>query len=228
MAERFPKRNAGALAYACRCLLPLVQVPPRGLWRKSGEVRSTTIESWTGRTLASRPSIDRVVLRYFAAFGPATVADVASWSRLTGMREVVDRLRRRLRPCNDEKGRELWDVPDAPHPNPDTPAPARFLPEYDNVLLAHADRSRFQDVERGDGAFALDRTIRGTVLFDGFLCGTWRTQQDRADGVTTLIVDHLGRLTKRATSAIGAEGRRLLRFMDSGTGDVRFVPRDPG
>jgi winged helix DNA-binding protein len=213
MAKRFPKRDAAALAYACRCLLPLVQVPPRGLWGRSGEMRSTTLESWTGRTLTSRPSIDRVVLRYLAAFGPATVADIGSWSRLTGMREVVDRLKRKLRRLTDENGRELWDVPDAPRPDPETPAPVRFLPEYDNILLSHADRSRFFPETVTNHSIGLGRTINGTALHDGLVCATWRLESGVEKGTSVFVVDLFERLTKRATASITAEARRAARFL---------------
>jgi hypothetical protein len=203
MAERFPAHNAAALAFACRNRLALVQVPPRGVWGQTLQVTSTTAESWLGRPLVGDPSIDDVVLRYFAAFGPATVADVTAWCRLTGMREVVDRLRPKLRTFRDERGRELFDLPDAPRPDPDVPAPPRFLPEYDNLLLSHADRSRFGLV-RPPRVTGLGH---GAVLSDGFVCGTWRLNG------ATLMVTHLDRLTKRATDALAAEARRLLRFL---------------
>jgi Winged helix DNA-binding domain len=224
MEERFPSESGAALAYACRCLLALVQVPPRGVWGRSAQVASTTAESWLGRPLARRPSLDEVVMRYLAAYGPAAVADVATWSRLTGLREVIERLRPKLRAFRDERGRELFDLPDAPRPDPDTPAPVRFLPEYDNALLSHADRSRF--LPAGRSSFARVSTpIHGTVLRDGFLCGTWRLERLKRGDTAVLAIDHVVRLPKRAASSVAAEGGRLLRFLtpDATTHDVRFV-----
>ena len=226
LAERFPAHDPAALAYACRCLLPLVQVPPRGLWGRGAQVTVTTAQEWLGRPLAGEPSIDDDVLRYLGAFGPATAGDAGAWSGLTGLREVVDRLRPRLRAFRDERGRELLDLPDAPRPDPDTPAPTRFLPEYDNVLLSHADRSRFvSDEDRA----RLSRTpgrVHGSVLHDGRLRGVWRLERDRGTGAATLTVHHLGRLPARAASSVAAEGRRLLRFLaaDGGGHEVRLVP----
>jgi hypothetical protein len=167
MEERFPEHDGAALAYACRNLLAFVQVPPRGVWGCTAQVASTTAESWLGRPLATNPSIDEVVLRYLAAFGPATVADVATWSRLTGLREVVDRLRPLLRTFRDERGRELVDLPDAPRPDPDTPAPPRFLPEFDNALLSHADRRRFVSEEQRARLSATVGPVHGSVLHYG-------------------------------------------------------------
>ena len=227
MAGKFPELDAAALAYACRCKLGLVQAPPRGVWGRSGQVKVTTVESWLGRSLVSDPPIDEVVMRYFAAFGPAAVADVATWSRLTGLREVVDRLRPRLRPFRDERGRELFDVQDADRTDAETPAPPRFLPEYDNLLLSHDDRSRFfpADDRLRARLFGADRKVSGSVLHDGFVCGTWRMDRDRDDGTAAIAVDHAGRLNQRARSAVAAEGRRLLRFLapEAGAHDVRLV-----
>jgi hypothetical protein len=229
MAERFPDDDPAALTYACRCLLALVQVPPRGVWGRTAQVTSTTAEAWLGRPLVAKPSLDDVVRRYLGAFGPATVADVATWSRLTGFREVLDRLRPRLRTFRDERGRELFDLPDAPRPDADTPAPPRFLPEYDNVLLSHADRSRFLSEEhRGRLAPAFAGRAHCAVLLDGIVCGAWRIDRDGDTGGATLVISHVGSLTKRSTAALAAEGRRLLRFAaaEAETHDVRFVAVD--
>lgn len=225
LAERFPDCDAAALAEACRHLIAVVQVPPRGVWRRTSQVRSTTVEAWLGRPMARSPSIDDVVLRYLGAFGPAAVADVAAWSRLTGFREVLERLRPRLRTFRDEQGRELFDLPDAAQPDPDTPAPPRFLPEYDNLLLSHADRSRFHSPKARAPFSALSTPIQGTVLEDGYVAGTWRIERDRGSGAATLAIEHVTPLTKRSSASIAAEGRRFLRFVadNASSHEVRFA-----
>jgi hypothetical protein len=223
LAERFPGPDAGDLAYACRNLLAFVQVPPRGVWGRSSQALSTTAETWLGRPLDDEPSLEHLVVRYLGAFGPAAVADVAAWSHLTGLREVVERLRPRLRTFRDERGRELFDLADAPRGNPETPAPPRFLPEYDNALLSHADRTRFVSEEQRKAFARVEGRIKGTVLSDGFVFGVWQRQQDG-----TLVVSHVDRASKRALAAIAAEGRRLLRLIapEAERPDVRFVRID--
>lgn len=208
LGERFPGKDATALAYAVRNLLPLVQVPPRGVWGHKAQVTSTTAEAWLGRPLEKKPSLEQIALRYFGAFGPATVADFTSWSRLTGVRAVVERLRPALQTFRDERGRELFDLPDAPRPDPTTPAPVRYLPEYDNVLLSHADRSRFY-VDRGRFGLVEGRVL-GSVLHDGAAVGVWRI--DRVRDRAVLVVQLIERLSKRAQATIAAEGRRYVRF----------------
>ena len=171
-----------ALSSALGYLSPLVQVTPRGVWGRTAAPARTTMEAWLGRPLEANPSLESLVLRYLAAFGPATVMDAQAWSGLTRLGVVFDGLRPRLRTFRDEAGRELFDLPDAPRPEPDTPAPVRFLPEYDNVLLGHADRSRIIPAGRSIPLPPGNGAQMGTILLDGVLAGTWRIRRagDRA------------------------------------------------
>jgi Winged helix DNA-binding domain len=211
LGPRWPDRDPAALAYAVRGLLPLVHVPPRGLWGESGPVALTTAEAWLGRSVARDRAPDRMVMLYLAAFGPATVADARAWSGLGGLREVFERLRPRLITFRNESGRELYDVPGAPLPEPETPAPPRFLPAFDNALLSHADRARvISDEHRG--ALFKDPHMRG-VLLDGFVCGTWKTEWNREKA--TLRIEPFGPLTEEDRDALAEEGSRLLTFAAS-------------
>ncbi|MEP6953132.1 MAG: crosslink repair DNA glycosylase YcaQ family protein, partial [Solirubrobacteraceae bacterium] len=150
------------------------------------------------------------VLRYLAAFGPASIPDVRTWSGLTRQRDVIERLRPELRTFRDARGRELFDLPDAPRPDPDIAAPPRFLPEYDNVLLSHADRSRIN----GDGRLVPlppgNGGVRGTVLVDGVFRGLWRVERDGP--VAVVRVEPFGRFTRAERAAVVAEGEQLAAF----------------
>jgi Winged helix DNA-binding domain len=211
LLERWPDRDGNALAQAVAYVLPLVQVPPRGVWGKSGQARFAPAESWLDAPLASDPSPDPVVLRYLAAFGPASVMDAQSWSGLTRLKDVFERLSPELRVFRNEAGRELFDLPDAPRPDPETPAPPRFLPEYDNVLLGHADRTRLVSDERRRELLAAagTRTLR-TVLIDGRVGGTWAIE--RSDDAAILVIMPAVRMTRARRAGLLDEGARLLRF----------------
>jgi hypothetical protein len=208
LSQRWPDRDPAALAQAIRAQVPLVQVPPRGLWGRSGAARHTSLENWLGPASAPASSMDDLVLRYLAAFGPASVADIQFWSGLTRLRPVVEGLGRRLRPFRDEAGVALFDVPSAPRPAPDTPAPVRFVAEYDNLLLSHAERSRIVSPEDRGRLFRPNGIVPGTVLVDGFVAAEWKltTARQRA----TLTVTPLRPLPTRARHALTAEGDRLL------------------
>ena len=216
LAERWPDRDAEAMAYAVGYLLPLVQIPPRGLWARSGRATWANLESWVAARLGTDLSPAAAVLRYLAAFGPASAKDVAAWSGLTGTRAIMEWLRSGLRTFRDENGTELFDVADAPLADPGAPAPVRFLPEYDNVFLSHADRSRIlrpEDRPRlgfGDGRFFK------MLLVGGFVCAAWRL----VDG--DIVVKPARRLAKKDAAAVEAEGRRLAAFL--GAGEVRILP----
>jgi winged helix DNA-binding protein len=214
---RWPDRDPTALVWAVRDLLPLVQVPPRGVWGSGGLPTLTTAECWLDRPLAGDPSIDHMVLRYLAAFGPASVMDAQTWCGLTRLREVFERLRPQLRTFRGENGRELFDLPDAPRPHEETPAQPRFLPEYDNLLLSHADRSRVvSDTYRK--RFASPNGVGpGSVLVDGTVRAMWTL--NREDGTAVLQIRLLEQLPAQARAAVGEEGARLLSFAAADAAD---------
>src|SRR5262249_17552342 len=183
LASRWPGRDPVSLAYAVGYLFPAVQVPPRGIWGARAPARWTGAESWLGRGLDQHPDLERLFVRYLAAFGPATVKDAQTWSGLPPLAGVAERLRPRAPPVP----RGSRPQPPAPRPGADIPAPPRFLPEYDNVLLSHADRSRIVPGNRPIPLPPGNGGTRGTLLVDGMLAGTWRIT--RSGGKATLRID---------------------------------------
>jgi Winged helix DNA-binding domain len=217
LGEQWPGVDADSLRYAVHYLEPLVQIPPRGLWGASSRPVLATAEAWLGRPLAGERVPDEMIRRYLAAFGPATVGDVQAWSGLSGLRAAVERMRPGLRAFRDERGRELLDVPDGPLPDPDTPAPPRFLPEFDNSLLAHVDRTRIVADEHRIVS------LNGSVLVGGFVRGTWKITREAGDA--TLVVEVFGPLSGEEAATGTEEGGRLLAFAaaDAQRHDVRFA-----
>jgi hypothetical protein len=205
LAERFPDRDGESMTQALRNLLPLVQLPPRGIWGVGGNVTLTTAERWIGAPLQAAATLDGMLLRYLAAFGPASVADAQTWCGLTRLSEVFERLAPALVRFRDEDGRELFDLPDAPRPDPATPAPPRFLPEYDNVLVSHDARQRIIASEHRARVFT-----KGTLLVDGFVRGTWRLTTRRRSA--SLAIEVFRRLSRRQLADVEREGMRLLAF----------------
>jgi len=209
LSARWPGYDANSLAQAVTYLEPVVQVPPRGVWGEALQAVWARLETFLDRPLGAGAAVEEVVLRYLAAYGPATVRDVQAWCGLTRLREVVEPLRPRLRTFRDEHGRELVDLPDAPRPEPDTPAPVRYLPEYDNVLLGHADRGRFLP-DRPFGPPSTMDGYYGHVLVDGILRAAWQARRDH--GAATLAVEPFEALSTVDADAVEAEGARLLAF----------------
>ncbi|MDK1473741.1 winged helix DNA-binding domain-containing protein [Streptomyces sp. 549] len=224
LAERWPDHDEFAMANAVRALVPLVQTPPRGLWGGVGQAVHTSAEAWLGRPLEADTEPDDLVLRYLAAFGPATVKDMQAWSGMTRLAACVKRLRPELRVYRDSNGNELFDVPDGPLPDPDTPAPVRYLPDFDNILLSHADRSRILTKEQQRRVFTRNGLIRATILVDGFVHGTWHLDRKRDEA--TLVVEPFAPLDRAARSALQAEGEALLAFTaaDAATHHFRIDP----
>ncbi|KJY29262.1 winged helix DNA-binding domain-containing protein [Streptomyces sp. NRRL S-495] len=223
LAETRPDRDPAALAQAARALLPLVQVPPRGLWGRGGPAAHTTAEAWLGRPLDPEPSLDDLALRYLAAFGPATAADLQKWCGLSRLAPVLKRLAPRLVTFRDEHGRLLHDLPEAPRPDPDTPAPVRLIAPFDNLLLSHADRTRVLPEEYRPRVMTQNGIVLGSLLVDGLVAGSWRLVEERS-GARSLTVRPFGPpLDPSDRRAALAEAERVLAFA-GGDGEVRFEP----
>lgn len=214
LAREFPAADPHALAIAVRNHVALVQVPPRGRWRTAAPTVHVPVADWLGSPVATDPDPAPLVARYLAAFGPATATDIATWSGLRGIKVLLERLRDELRWFTDDRGRTLVDVPGGILPEPDVPAPIRLLPEYDSALLSHADRTRI--IADGDRPFVFTRNghVGGTVLVDGYVRATWRTEL--LGDAETLSVRPLGTLTSVNRSEIEREGLALLAFASPG------------
>jgi hypothetical protein len=213
LAEVFPHANDRALGLATRMLLPLVMVPSDDRWVFPANADFTLAESWLQAPLATAADPEALLVRYLASFGPARAVDMQTWSGLQGMAEILNRLRSQLRVFRDERGRELVDLPDAPRPDPDTPAPPRFLPEFDNLLLSHADRARILAEEHRRLVYlSKNLRVQATYLLDGFVAGTWRVERRKATAVLRLAP--FAAIANADAAALAAEGEALLRFLE--------------
>ncbi len=228
LAERWPTAPRRALADALSTVVPLVQTPPRGVWGERAPAACTTIETWLGPPAELDPAetLQRLVLRYLRAFGPATSSDLRSWSGLSGLPAIVAALRPQLLTYRDEAGRELLDAPDAAVPaalSAVGPPPVRYLPAFDNVVLGYADRSRIIDDDHRGLSVAGARF----VLVDGRVAAVWTTDPV-APGLPApdveVTVHPLRRLSAVQREEVYAEGTRLSAFLSAeGTGSVRFA-----
>ncbi|MFV2114643.1 winged helix DNA-binding domain-containing protein [Micromonospora sp. LOL_025] len=225
LAERWPAPGPRALGeMLLAALVPVVQLPPRGLWRTRAGVRTVLLSTWLGREIdppapqGGDPVGEALVRRYLAAYGPAATADLRAWCGLAGLPAAVAAIREELVAFRDERGRQLWDLPDAPRPGPDTPAPVRFLPAFDNALLGYDDRSRIvDDAHRG-------LSVAGTrvVLVDGRVAATWSGTAD------TVLVTPLRRLSRAERAAVIERGRALASFLSDDDSDrVRIAASTP-
>lgn len=203
LAETFPDAPAGALAHLARERAPLVQLPPRGLWRASGGVVYQTVENHLGRP-ATEVDVRELVRRYLRAFGPGTAADMTVWSRVTRLGPVFAAMRDELEVVETEDGKRLYDVPDAPVLDGSVPAPVRLLGAYDNVWLSHVDRGRIVPEAARGRWMGTNGGVGSTVFVDGFMAGLWWWRDDRVEldifrsltrGEQRELDDEVGRVT---------------------------------
>lgn len=217
LRAHWPAHDTAELARLVRSIELLVHVPPAGVWDSHQAATFAVAHDWLGAPLAQAAyenAIDAMLLRYLAAFGPASARDVSAWSGLTGTRDHLQRLRPCLRVFVDEAGTELFDLPDAPRPAPDTIAPVRLLPEFDNILLAHRDRSRIFDDALRAAIFTRNGLVAATVLIDGFVAGVWKLQRER--DTATISIDTFKRPKPADRAALQHEAERCLRVAAPG------------
>lgn len=208
--EKWPDRHGEAMAHAIRAHVPLVQVTPRGIWGETSQANHTSAEHWLGQKLNDESSVSTLILRYLGAFGPATIMDARSWSGLSRLGPVFEDLRSSLVTFNGDKDHELFDIADAPRPSSSTKAPIRFLPEFDNVLLAYKDRRRIIADAYKSRVYPNNGMIQPTVLVDGFVEGKWKIASN--DKMATLSIEIFRRLTKSELASVEEEGESLLQF----------------
>ena len=222
LAADGPVRSADALAHLER-EYGLTGIEARRAWR-GARVRAHLLHHhetalWNarpeGRFVALEEPEEQVPVearaemlrRYLAAFGPATTTDVRTWAmmRMTEITPALERLE--LRRFRDERGRELLDVPRAPLPDAATPAPVRFLPKWDNVLLAFADRTRVLPEEHRKTVIRMNGDVAQTFLVDGFVAGTWRVENGR------VVTEPFAPLSRSVRREVDAEAARLEGFL---------------
>lgn len=218
LAEHWPDRAPASLTHGARGLLPLVQTPPRGIWGKSGQTTYVTAEDWLGRPLDTAAAPSLLILRYLAAFGPATVMDVQAWAGITRLGEVAETLD--LRKYRDEDGRELLDLPDATLPDPETPAPPRLLGPFDQTLLSYADRTRVISDPHRKRMITQNGLVKGALLVDGQVKGRWETTK------STITLTPFEKLTERDLTALETTAGHLIRWATptAQTHTVRVTP----
>jgi hypothetical protein len=222
VARLMPGHDVGAMRYAVRTHLPLVQVPISDGWGFSNKPEFTLAESWIGRPISPEDNLHELIFRYLAAFGPASVTDAQTWLGLK-LKETFEKLKPRLQTYRDEGRRELYDLPDFPLSAEDVPAPVRFLPEFDNLLLSHSNRTRVVANEYRSKVYLPGLRVAATILVDGFVRGAWKIEKTK--NAAALVIEPFDKLTKRDRSSLIEEGEQLVRFVEAKAKsfEVRFA-----
>ncbi len=211
LTQLMPDVDVGAMRYSVRTQIPLVQTPIPGGWSYPGKPEFALAEEWIGRKISAKDALPELVRRYLAAFGPASVTDAQTWMGMK-LKETFEKLRPELQSYRDEGRRELFDLPDITLPNEDTVAPIRFLPEYDNLLLSHSNRTRVVADEDRPKVYLPGLRVAATVLIDGFVRGAWKVEKSKT--AATLMIEPFGKLAKKDSKALVEEGERLIRFIE--------------
>jgi winged helix DNA-binding protein len=213
VSKLMPEQDVGVLRYAVRVHLPLVQVPVTGGWSYSNQPEFTLADSWIGRSISPEDGLRELVLRYLAAFGPASVTDMQTWSGMPSLKETFEKLKPELQLYRAEGRRELFDAPGLVVPADDLPAPVRFLPEFDNLLLSHSNRTRVIADEHRSKVYLPGLRVAATILIDGFVRGVWKIEKTK--NTATLAIEPFEKLTRHDRAALIEEGESLIRWAES-------------
>ncbi|MFN0070183.1 MAG: winged helix DNA-binding domain-containing protein, partial [Chloroflexota bacterium] len=219
LADQFPDLDERAMGYTVRLNLPLVMDPDDSPWAFPTNARFTLADAWLGQAPEDDPNPEALVRRYLAAFGPASATDMQAWSGVAGIQAILNTMRPTLVTFRDERKRELFDLPHAPRPPAESPAPVRFLPEFDNILLAHADRQRIIADTYRPLVVTRNLLVLATFLVDGFVAGTWKLERKRHD--VTLTLTPFEPISSDAQVALIDEGERLARWVEPGANAYR-------
>jgi hypothetical protein len=224
LKEKFPGAEPLALASLVQSHEVLVQVPPTRIWGNNSAPLSAHVENWLPPPYKRPLSRKDLVRRYLAAYGPASVNDMAIWCRLTKLGESFKAIADELVVFEGDDGRVLYDLIDAPRPPEDTPAPIRFLPLYDNVYLGYDKRRRMLS-EATAHLMNMFTAFKPAVLIDGTVNGGWSIEAKK--GAAVIEIETYRKLVKRETRELETEGLALLKFMqpEAKSWDVRLVSK---
>jgi hypothetical protein len=211
LTELMPDHDVGAMRYSVRTHIPLVQVPINTGWSYSNKPEFTIAESWIGRPISPEDNLRDLVFRYLAAFGPASITDAQTWMGMK-LKEMFEKLRPELQTYRGEGRTELFDLPGLPLPSEDVSAPVRFLPEYDNLLLSHSNRTRVLADEYRPKVYLPGLRVAATILVDGFVRGAWKIEKTKT--AATLLIEPFEKLSKKDRAALTEEGEGLVRFVE--------------
>lgn len=212
LQERFGDYPGPSLVYGLRGAMPLIQTPPRGVWGQGGGLTYASTGQWLDSDCELDPetALDEAIPRYLAAYGPATIQDFQTWSSRTRTAAAFERLRDRLVVHRDDNGRELFDVPGAETPDGRQPLEPLLLGAFDNILLSHKEREFIISKAAQQRVFTQNGIIKGTILIDGFVAGSWRPTLKKKSA--RVDIEAFSTLTARQREQLEHRALRLLDF----------------
>jgi len=219
LGRRWPDAVAASLATVVRCLVPLVQVPPRGTWQGSATTTYRLYDDWCGpgeSAVTGDDAVKDLIRLYLRGFGPATIKGIQSWAGMTRLRPVVEAMEAdwELDKVTGPDGEELFDLAGMGLTDETLPAPARLVAPFDNIVVAQgADRRRVVDDEVFRKLVTPNGRSPGFVLVDGRVAGTWKPVKDGKN--TTIDINYLVEVSASEKRDVESERERLTGFCNA-------------